>query len=92
MNMHLNYWMAWTHEAEVAHLKRQTSLCSVNYIDMTHTMISVYVVLGRVAQIFVKSRSSVKIIGARRVTQKKFHTKDPQILGTIIQIFFDRMR
>jgi hypothetical protein len=55
-------------------------------------MISVYVVLGRVAQIFVKSRSSIKIIGARRVTQKKFHTKDPQILGTIIQILLDRMR
>jgi hypothetical protein len=54
-------------------------------------MISVYVVLGRFAQIFHKSRGSIKIIGARRVAQKKFHTQDPQILGTILQMLLDRM-
>jgi hypothetical protein len=59
---------------------------------MTHSMISVYMVLGRVAQIFVKSRSFIKIIVARRVKQKKFHTKNTQILVTIIQILLDRMK
>jgi hypothetical protein len=54
-------------------------------------MISMYIVLGRFAEIFLKSRSSIKIIGARRVTQKKFHAKDPLILGTVIQIILDRM-
>lgn len=58
---------------------------------MTYSMISMYIVLGRFAEIFLKSRSSIKIIGARRVTQKKFHAKDPLILGTVIQIILDRM-
>jgi hypothetical protein len=89
--MHLNYWMAWTHEAEIAHLKNRTSWCFVNYFYMTYGMVSAYMVLDRVAQIFHKSRSSIKIIGARGVTQKKFHTKDPQILGTIIQNLHNRM-
>ena len=37
------------------------------------------------AKLFQKSRSHLKILGARRVTRSEFHTEDSQILGTIIQ-------
>jgi len=37
------------------------------------------------AQIFQKSRSHLKILGARRVIWSKFHTEDPQILGVIVE-------
>jgi hypothetical protein len=40
---------------------------------------------GRGAQIFQKSMSQLKILGARRVTSSKFHTEDPQILGAAAQ-------
>jgi len=33
-------------------------------------------------QIFQKTRSHLKLLGARRLTRTKFHTEDPQILGT----------
>jgi len=33
---------------------------------------------ARVAQAFHKSGSHLKILGARRVTQSKFQTEDPQ--------------
>jgi len=54
-------------------------------------MISEYMVLGRVAQIFIK-RSCITIVCVKRMTQKKFHAKDPQILGTIVQILLNRIR
>lgn len=37
------------------------------------------------AQCFHKSRSRLKILGAKRVTWNKFHIEKSQILGTIIQ-------
>jgi hypothetical protein len=40
---------------------------------------------GRSAQIFQKSRSYLKILGARRVTWSKFHSEEPQILGAMVQ-------
>jgi hypothetical protein len=39
----------------------------------------------RGAQVFQKSRSSLKILVAKRVTWSKFHFEDPYILGTAIQ-------
>ena len=39
---------------------------------------------SRYAHIFQKSKSHLKILGARRVTWSKFHTEDPQILGATI--------
>jgi len=35
--------------------------------------------------IFKKSRSHLNVLGTRRVTQSKFHTQDPKILGTTIK-------
>jgi hypothetical protein len=40
---------------------------------------------NRGAQIFQKSRSQLKILVARIVTWSKFHTEDPQILGTTVK-------
>jgi hypothetical protein len=37
------------------------------------------------AQITQRSKSHLKIVGARRVTLSKFHSKDPPILGATIQ-------
>jgi hypothetical protein len=37
------------------------------------------------AQILQKSRSHLKILGARRVTCSKSHTADPQMLGATVQ-------
>ena len=37
------------------------------------------------AQSFQKSRSHLKVFGARRVTLSMFHSEDPQILGTTSQ-------
>jgi len=31
-----------------------------------------------------KSRDHLKIVGVRRVTRTKFHTKDPQMLSTAV--------
>jgi hypothetical protein len=42
-------------------------------------------VYARGAQISQQSRSHLKILGARRVTETKFHTEDPQILGVTVQ-------
>jgi hypothetical protein len=36
-------------------------------------------------KIFQKSRSHLKILGARRVKWSKFHTEKPQILGVTVQ-------
>jgi hypothetical protein len=36
---------------------------------------------GRGTQIFLKSNSNLKIPGARRVTQIKFHTEDQEIFS-----------
>jgi hypothetical protein len=41
--------------------------------------------LARGAQIFQKSRSYHKIVNARRVTWRKFHTEKSQIFGATIQ-------
>jgi fructose-1-phosphate kinase PfkB-like protein len=43
------------------------------------------VVMTRGTKIFQKTRSHLKIPGARRVTQSKFHTEGPQILGAKVQ-------
>jgi hypothetical protein len=45
----------------------------------------------RGAQVFQKSRSYFKIMGTIRVTFCKFHTEDPQVLGTTIQNLVTRM-
>jgi hypothetical protein len=45
----------------------------------------ILMVYDRGAQIFQKSRSHLKILGARRVTWSKFRTEDPQILGATVQ-------
>lgn len=37
------------------------------------------------AQIFQKSGSCLKILGAGRATLSKFHTEDPELLGTTIE-------
>jgi len=42
-------------------------------------------VKNRGAQNFQKSKGHLKIVGARRVTQSKFHNEYPQVLGTTIQ-------
>ena len=44
---------------------------------------------GRSSQIFQKSMSHLKILGARRATWSKFHTQGPQILGATIQNLVD---
>jgi len=43
----------------------------------------VFFIMG--AQIFQKSSSHIEILGTRRVTQSKFHNKDPQIFGATAQ-------
>jgi len=40
---------------------------------------------SRDTQIFQKSYSHLKILGARRITSSMFHTVDPQILGAMAQ-------
>lgn len=40
---------------------------------------------ARVAQAFHKSRSHLEILGARRVTQTKFQTEDPETWGDTVQ-------
>ena len=47
---------------------------------------SLWFVKGRGAHIFKKSRSHLRILGARRMTWGKFCTEDPKILATTIQI------
>ena len=39
-------------------------------------------------KIFQKSRNNFEILGVRRVACSKFHTGDPQILGTNVQNLF----
>jgi hypothetical protein len=48
-------------------------------------LLSFCTVWCRGPQIFQKSRSHLKIPGARTVAWSKFHTHDPQILGATIQ-------
>ena len=40
---------------------------------------------SRDTQIFQKSHSHLKILGARRITSITFHIVDPQILGAMVQ-------
>ena len=39
----------------------------------------------KLSQIFQKSSSHLKILGARKVAWSKFHTTDPQVLGANVQ-------
>ena len=41
-------------------------------------------------QYFQKSRSYLKILGARRVTRNKFHTEYPQILRALVHNLVSR--
>lgn len=46
------------------------------------------VILGAgVYKLKKKCRSSLKILGSRRVTRRKFHTKGPEILGGTVKNF-----
>lgn len=40
---------------------------------------------ARDAQLFLKSRSHLKILCIRKMVQNKFHSGDPRILGTTVQ-------
>ena len=51
----------------------------------THTESIINCILLGCAQIFQKSRSDLKILGARRVTCSRLHTEGPQISGDTMQ-------
>jgi hypothetical protein len=66
------------------HLYQLKSEC----IYFAHILITYFLSLLELVQdpqIFRKSRSHLEIPGVRRVTLSKFHTEDPQILGTTCQ-------
>jgi hypothetical protein len=56
-------------------------VCGHNWAKLLETRI----VKTRVPQIFQKYRLNLKILGVRRVTRSKFHSKDRQILGATLQ-------
>ena len=65
---------------------------AVKHLTMTHSHVycipvSIYASTYeyRSAPVFQKCRSHPKIPGTRRTTWSKFHTEDPQILGTTVQ-------
>ena len=45
----------------------------------------IFLYLSNITQIFQEPSNCLKILGARRVTQSKFHTKRPPIFGTSVQ-------
>ena len=50
-----------------------------------------YIVVARGTETFHIFRNHVERTGARRLTRRKFHSEDAQILGAIIQIFVARL-
>ena len=63
-----------------------TVLFLINYVNgRLHLGVHKVSFFYRGAQIFRKSRSHLKILGARRVIWSKLHREDPQILGATVQ-------
>ena len=60
-------------------------MCVVYLQAYVHVCMYVCMHEYRSAKIFQKSRNRLKIPGARRMTKSKFHSEEPQILGTTMQ-------